>query len=113
MDCDSCSGPVGPGRRPPARGDRPCRSAATAWRSGLTQTAPLNFVAVSSAAAAAVVGGPPYWDDAGSGGPGAGNPSASGERCDVGTAGAAGVGMGWSVAAGTAVGVKAAGIAPG
>lgn len=112
MDCDSCSGPVGPGRRPPARGDQPCRSAEIAWRSGLTQTAPLNFVAVSSAVAA-VVGGPPYRDDAGSGGPGVGNPSASGERCDVGTAGAASVGMGWSVAAGTAVWVKAVGIAPG
>lgn len=112
MDCESCSGPAGPGRRPPARGDRPCRSAETAWRSDLTRTAPLNFAAVSSAVAA-VVGGPPCRDDAGSGVPGAGNPSASGGRCDAGTAGAAGVGMGWSAAAGTAVWAKAAGIAPG
>lgn len=110
MDCDSCSGPVGPDRRPPARGDRPCCSAERAWRSGLTQTAPLSFAA---AASAAVAEGPPYRDDAGSGGPGVGNPSASGERCDVGTAGAASAGRGWSVAAGTAVWAKAVGIAPG
>lgn len=57
--------------------------------------------------------GPPYLGDAGLGGPGAGNPSASAERCDVGRAGAACAGMGWSVAAGTGVWVKAVGIGPG
>lgn len=63
--------------------------------------------------AAVVVVGPPYPDDAGSGGLGVGNLSASGERCDVGRVEAANVGMGWSVAAGTVVSVKAVGIAPG
>lgn len=57
--------------------------------------------------------GPPYPDDAGSGDLGVGNLSASGERCDVGRAEAASAGTGWSVAAGTAVWVKAVGIAPG
>lgn len=64
-------------------------------------------------AVAAAVEVPPYLGGAGSGGLGVGNPSASGERCDVGRAGAACVGMGWSVAAVTGVWVKAGGIGPG
>lgn len=59
-----------------------------------------------------VVEGPPYLDDAGSNGSGVGSLSASVERCDVGRAGAASGGMGWSVVAGTEDGVKAVGIAP-
>lgn len=57
--------------------------------------------------------GPPYPGDAGSGGLGVENLFASGERCDVGRAGAACVGRGWSVVVGTGVWVKAVGIAPG
>lgn len=48
-----------------------------------------------------------------SGGLGAGNLSASGVRCDVGRAGAASVGTGWSVAAETEVWERAAGTGPG
>lgn len=103
---------MGPGRCPPARGDQPCRSAEKAWRSGPTQTAQQSSVAVSLAVAV-VVEGPPYLGGAGSGGLGVGNLSASGGRCDVGRAGAACVGTGWSVAVGTGVWVKAVGIAPG
>lgn len=57
--------------------------------------------------------GPPYLGGAGSGGLGVGNQSASGGRCDVARAGAACVGMDWSVAVGTAVWVKVVGTAPG
>lgn len=42
-----------------------------------------------------------------------GSPSASVERCDVGRAGAASGGMGWSVVAGTEDEATAVGIAPG
>lgn len=62
---------------------------------------------------AVVVEGPPYLGGAGSGGLGVGNQSASGGRCDVARAGAACVGMDWSVAVGTAVWVKVVGTAPG
>lgn len=103
---------MGPDHCPLAHGDQPCRSAEIAWRSGLTQTAPQCSVAASLAVAAAVEG-PPCLGGAGSGGLGEGNLSASGGKCDVGRAGAACVGMGWSVAAGTGVWVKAVGIAPG
>lgn len=56
--------------------------------------------------------GRPYLDDAGSNGLGVGSLSASVARCDVGRAGAASGGKGWSVMAGTEDGVKAVGIAP-
>lgn len=55
---------------------------------------------------------PPYLDDAGSNGSGVGSPSASVGRCDVGRAGAASGGKGWSAAAGTEAGARAVGIAP-
>lgn len=64
-------------------------------------------------AVAVVVEGPPCQGGAGSGGLGVGNPSASGERCDVGRAGAACAETGLSVAAGTGVWGRAAGTAPG
>lgn len=56
--------------------------------------------------------GPPYRDDAGSNGLGVESLSASVEKCDVGRAGAASGGKGWSVVAGTEDGVKAVEIAP-
>lgn len=100
---------MGPDRHPPARGALPCCSAEIAWHSGLPHTARENFVAPL----AVVVVGPPSLGDAGLGGSGVGNQSAFVGRCDAARAGAAGVGMDWSVAAGTAVWEKAVGIAPG
>lgn len=102
---------MGPDCWPRGHVDPPCRSAETAWRSGLTQTAPLNSVAGLSVVVAGE--GPPYPGGAGSGGRGAGNPFASAGRCDAGRAGAACVGTGSSVAAGTGVSAKAEGIALG
>lgn len=100
---------MGPDRLPPARGALPCCSAEIAWHSGLPHTARENFVAPL----AVVVVGPPSLGDAGLGGSGVGNQSAFVGRCDAARAGAAGVGMDWSVAAGTVVWEKAVGIAPG
>lgn len=105
---------MGPGCCPLARGDQPSHSAGTTWCSGLTQTAQQSSVAaVGSAAVAAVVEeGPPYLGGAGSGGQDVGHWSASVGKYDAERAGAACVGMDWSVVAGTGVWVRAVGISP-